>query len=254
MSTKAPQRQSTPLSSGMDTAKTTRRRSRVAIDAAPALAGNDKSADRAEIEAKVTKTFGEDIGRSGVVINTLIAQTFAKGIAGETNFTDVLDAVVDSGRNVEAGRLGSVEKMLHGQLLALNAIFGECARRSGLNMGVHMDASESYMRLALKAQSQCARTAEVLGNLRAGPTIFAKQANVTTGPQQINNGAMPTALAPAQEEAKPKNELLEGIRHERERMDARASAAPARSNTTMETLAAVDRAEDRGRQAAVEHE
>ncbi len=240
MSTKALPRQSTPLPSGVDTAKTTRRRSRAAIDAAPALAGNIKGADRAELEAKVTKTFGEDIGRSGVLINTLIAQTFAKGIAGETNFTDVLDAAVDGARNVEAGKLGSVEKMLHGQLLALNAIFGECARRSGLNMGVHMGASESYMRLALKSQAQCARTAEVLGNLRAGPTIFAKQANVTTGPQQINNGTPPPSLAPVQEKAKPENELLEDARHE-QRMDTRAPRKAGRGHKALATVGEIDR-------------
>lgn len=220
-------------------------RSKAALDAMPAIANHPNGSNRADLESRVTEAFGKDIGRSGVTINALIAQTFAKGIAGETKFTDVLDAAVHGSLEVASGKLGSVEQMLHGQLVALNAIFGECVRRGGLNMGSHLDATEIYMRLGLKAQAQCARTAEVLGNMRAGPTVFARQANITTGPQQVNNGTMPTSPAPVPATSKDENELLEDAVHEqRQRMVTGAQAAPARVNPAVEALGAVHRPED----------
>jgi hypothetical protein len=43
------------------------------------------------------------------------------------------------------------------------------------------------MRLALKVQNQSRSTVETLAGLKSPPPLFARQANVTTGPQQINN-------------------------------------------------------------------
>ncbi|MFI3222522.1 MAG: hypothetical protein QX191_05740 [Methylococcaceae bacterium] len=51
-----------------------------------------------------------------------------------------------------------------------------------------MPRHESYMRLAFKAQAQCRTTLEALATIKNPPIIFAKQANITNGHQQINNG------------------------------------------------------------------
>lgn len=40
-------------------------------------------------------------------------------------------------------------------------------------------------RMALKAQNQCRMTLETLATIENPPVVFARQANVTTGPQQI---------------------------------------------------------------------
>jgi hypothetical protein len=58
------------------------------------------------------------------------------------------------------------EATLATQAVALNAIFTEMARRSGLNMGEYVSASESYMKLALKAQAQCRATIETLAAIK----------------------------------------------------------------------------------------
>jgi hypothetical protein len=42
--------------------------------------------------------------------------------------------------------------------------------------------------MALRAQSQCRATLETLAAIKNPPIVYARQANVTTGPQQINNG------------------------------------------------------------------
>ena len=50
---------------------------------------------------------------------------------------------------------------------------------------------ETYMRMALKAQSQCRATLKTLANIKNPPVVFARQANIAQGPQQVNNGMMP---------------------------------------------------------------
>lgn len=52
------------------------------------------------------------------------------------------------------------------------------------------------MQLAVKAQSNCRATAEALDLMQNPPTVFARQANIAIGPQQVNNG-VPTPALPS---------------------------------------------------------
>jgi len=52
------------------------------------------------------------------------------------------------------------------QAHTLDAIFGSCARRAALNMGTYLNTAETYLRLGLKAQSQCRTTLETLANIK----------------------------------------------------------------------------------------
>ncbi len=80
-----------------------------------------------------------------------------------------------------------------------------------LNMGEYVNAAEIYMRLALKAQSQCRATLETLAAIKnPAPVTFVKQANVAHGPQQVNNGPQPPAEASrARETENQRSKLLE---------------------------------------------
>jgi hypothetical protein len=50
---------------------------------------------------------------------------------------------------------------------------------AALNMKQYLDATDKFMRLALKAQSQCRTTVEALGELKnPQPVAFVKQANI----------------------------------------------------------------------------
>lgn len=90
---------------------------------------------------------------------------------------------------VQAGDLSHVEEMLLGQAQALTAVFHECIRRSALNADTHLDAMERYMRLGLKAQSQCRTTLETLIEAKNPRSVaFVRQANIANGHQQVNNG------------------------------------------------------------------
>ena len=73
--------------------------------------------------------------------------------------------------------------MLANQALALQSLFSRLTERA-LSQSA-MTNIEAFMRLALRAQSQCRATLETLSSLNKAPTVFANQANVATN-QQIN--------------------------------------------------------------------
>jgi hypothetical protein len=56
--------------------------------------------------------------------------------------------------------------------------------------------SEAYMRIGLKAQSQCRATLETLATIKNPHVVFARQANIAQGPQQVNNNGMMSAGKP----------------------------------------------------------
>ena len=208
--------------------------------------------EEAAFMAAQDRRIEEGKNRAGAIVRgnyqaAHVAEVFGRRVFAETPLEDVAREIRRAGDAVAAGDMAGLEHILAGQIVALNSVFVDCAMRAQVNMGQYMSAAEAYMRVALRAQGQCARTAEVLGNLRAGPTIFARQANVTTGPQQVNNHAQPSPPARTQEPANSKSELLEDGRDDQEqRMVPSAQAAPARGNPEVETVGAVNRAAERG--------
>ena len=81
------------------------------------------------------------------------------------------------------GKSEDVGPILANQALALQSLFSRLTERA-LSQS-HMSNIETFMRLALRAQSQCRATLETLSSLNKAPTVFAQQANVATD-QQIN--------------------------------------------------------------------
>lgn len=135
------------------------------------------------------------------------------------------------------GDLRRAEAMLIAQAHSLDMIFTNLARRAFLNFGEYLDSAERYMRLALKAQSQCRATLETLSAVKNPPVVIAKQANVTSGPQQINNGL-------AREIQSEPNKLLE--QSNGKWLDGGAAGQASGSHQAMETVGAIDRPEVAG--------
>lgn len=104
----------------------------------------------------------------------------------------LIDELKDQINDVRKGDLSRPEAMLVAQAHTLDALFGNLIRRSQNNSSAgYLDAAETYMRLALKAQGQAVRTIEALAELKNPRAVaFVQQANITTGPQQINNGTV----------------------------------------------------------------
>ena len=184
----------------------------------------------------------------GTLPLTLVGSAFARGIAGEdVSLTELHARMADASHAAAAGDLAGLERMLSGQAQVLNTMFCELARRAAINMGTHLEATETYLRLALKAQSQSRATVEALGELknpRAVAFVRAGQANISAGPQQVNNGAQ-VAHAPAEKAAQSANELsrLEAT-NEWSELETGAQAAPARGDSAVEAMGEVHRPED----------
>jgi hypothetical protein len=175
---------------------------------------------------------------SPVVRGAVTSQAFSK-VFGETQLQALVDELGDQCVKVKEGNLTRAESLLTTQAHTLDAIFNELARRSALNMGEYLDATDRYLRLALKAQSQCRATLETLSAIKNPPVIYAKQANISNGPQQVNNG-LP---APAREEKTiSSNELLE---HQHgQRLDTGTQSAAIGADSAMAALGEIDRAKD----------
>ncbi len=146
-----------------------------------------------------------EVQLSPSILNTFTAQSFLESFAGEVELTEAVTVMQEKSDKVIAGDLNELESTLTAQVVSLNEIFSALARRSANNMGHDLKIVEIYMRLALKAQAQCARTIEVLSTIKNPPVIYAKQANIAHGHQQVNNGSQPTH---AGKNLNSQNELL----------------------------------------------
>ena len=120
--------------------------------------------------------------------NGMVATMFtSKTMSVELGLTEMVLALHRQVDAVQQGDMKGAESMLLCQSVTLNAIFAEMARRAAMNMNGNIQATETYMRMALKAQSQSRSTLETLSAIKNPPIVFAKQANITSGPQQVNN-------------------------------------------------------------------
>lgn len=160
---------------------------------------------------------------------------------GEQDMQTLYEALNQMTESVSDGDMKRCEKMLVAQAHALQSMFMNFSRRA-LNQEYQRNL-ESFFRMALKAQNQCRMTLETLATIKNPPVVFAKQANIAHGPQQVNNGTLGTVPhAPAREEKTiQSNELLtDGVNHG-ETLDTRGAATAGDANQELETVGAVHR-------------
>ena len=155
----------------------------------------------ATLEEKSAKFITE-----GIASNAFIAMQFLQhsGMAGGNELNELVKSTRVAVEDAAKGGTGQADALLTSQAIALNSVFLEMSRRAALNMGEHLGAMETYMRLALKAQAQCRSTLETLAEIHNPKSVaFVKQANIAGGHQQINNGTGPgeaTAADPTREQ------------------------------------------------------
>jgi hypothetical protein len=163
----------------------------------------------------------------------------------ELNLTEAMHVLEGRAKAVSSGDASSLEATLVAQSAALNSVFVELVRRAHVNMGEHLQATDTYMRLALRAQGQCRATIETLA-LMKNPPVYARQANINNGgQQQVNNGTSPQQAfqAPdAHDQKSQQTKLLE--QSHGQRMDTRKTRKASRSNQALEAVGKVHRAKD----------
>jgi hypothetical protein len=183
-----------------------------------------------------------ELAMSALLTGAAVARTFSTRTVGELDLAESVSVLTAKVAVIQGGDLREAEAILTAQALALNAIFTEMAVYAGLNMKHSLDAVERCMRLALKAQGQCRVTLETLAAIKNPPAaVFARQANIAHGPQQVNNEASARAAtthADACNLQRERNELLE--HQDGHRLDIGTAGAPGASGAAMATVGALD--------------
>jgi hypothetical protein len=167
----------------------------------------------------------------------------------DVDLSELVAGLSESCKSVKDGDLSTLEAMLLSQATSLQTMFASLARRAATQE--HLRQYETFMGLALKAQSQSRATISALVDLKyPRQATFVKQANIAHGPQQVNNGAAagadPAQFAHGKKTESEQNKLLEAEHGQPgKRMDTRAAQKAERSYQAVETVESVQRAKKR---------
>lgn len=104
----------------------------------------------------------------GIVGNAVTALSWSNplfGKAHQPSVEDMTKAVTEIARRAKSGDVGDMVGILASQVVALNATYAQLMQKAAQNMGQHLDATDRYLRLALKAQGQTRATVETLAKL-----------------------------------------------------------------------------------------
>ena len=202
----------------------------------------------AKPQAPATTTTPEHKARMALlpsVNSASVIEAYQSHIMGTEASIDVMiNGLRTTFAAVKSDNLHAMECMLIGQATALQTIFTSLARRAASQE--QLRHYETFLGLALKAQSQSRATISALVDLKyPRQATFVKQANIAHGPQQVNNGGAPAgAIAHAKENKPEQNKLLE-VNHGQpgNRLDTRAAQAAGRANTQVAAVGKVNRAD-----------
>lgn len=128
----------------------------------------------------------------------LVVNAFQGNIMGkDVDVGELVTTMQTKFQRVSDGDLSTLEAMLVGQATALQTMFTSLAVRAANQE--YLKQYGVYMTLALKAQAQSRATISALVDLKypKQAATFVKQANISNGHQQVNNGAFPDKYAQA---------------------------------------------------------
>lgn len=175
-----------------------------------------------------------------------------KGLVADVPINEMAEQIRASIELVQGGDMSGMEAMLVGQAHALQSVFTSLMRLAGTQQ--HLKQYQAHMNLALKAQAQCRATLLALTELKyPRQVVIAKQANISHGQQQINNGIH----TPTSENVLEQTELLEAQTYDRiesQRLDARAPQTTGRIDKELASVEQGDRPKDTRRQGCVKNE
>ncbi len=161
----------------------------------------------------------------------------------DTDLNSLVDTLSEQIKATNSNDLANLEGMLTGQAYALNAIFNRLTQIASWNIDDHLKGAEILLKLGLRAQSQCRSTIEAISTVKNPPVMgYVKQANITQGPQQVNNGISQDTNPRAGEKQNPKNELLE--KQDGNQLDTGTQSQAISDDSAMETLGAVNGAKN----------
>ena len=148
---------------------------------------------------------------------------------GELDLGCLVDELRGQIEDAIDGDLNRAEAMLVSQAHCLDAIFNHLARLAVCSE--YLSSVDTYLKLGLRAQSQCRATLETLANIK-NPRMSLNQTNIAQN-QQVNIGS---------ENKTRQNELLE--KSDGERLEFRTAETPVNADSDVETVGAIHRAEN----------
>ena len=174
------------------------------------------------------------------VVNTY--NRINKGNGQAPDLKETMQAIMADIAKVNRGDLSDIEAMLTGQAVMLQGMFAEMALRAAEQ--TQLKHYQAFFNMAMKAQAQSRSTIQALVELKyPRQVVITKQANISHGHQQVNNGQLSGQYAHARPHAQEipieSNELLEvGNDTTGERLDTRATQSAIREDQAMATVAA----------------
>ena len=173
--------------------------------------------------------------------NAVVVQQYLRFINGGSNVQDLSKVSMKDAVAIGSGDLSNLEHMLLTQATALQAMFVDLALRA--KRQDRFDGIQIMTTLALKCAAQSRQAVTALAELHQPRSVmFAKQANVSSGPQQINNGVVAQALPARAEEIQSRPNELSGANHGLLE-NTRTSCSAGGVDSHMATVGAFDRAE-----------
>ena len=204
---------------------------------APAIGEAERHANEGIVATGVTQ---------GLLSNAAALRAYTAADLGEVNRVEAGLALKAQAAAVNRGDLSAGVAMLSAQATTLNAIFGDLARRGASCIGQNLEMADRCLRLAFKAQAQCRATVETLALIKNPPAVFARQANISHGPQQVNNDGFSTLpVARAGKTENRKSRLLET--GDVERLDTGAKTTSVPGHSALATLGVIDGTDDSAR-------
>lgn len=170
----------------------------------------------------------------------MVVNAFQGNIMGkDVDLGELVTEMQTKFKEVNDGDLSTLEAMLVGQATALQTMFTSLTMKA--TNQEYLKNYQSFMVLALKAQAQSRATISALVDLKypKQAATFVKQANMTTGPQQVNNSYAGTPShsgiqSGAGNIQSEQNKLLEADNGNY--LDTRAQGAASRVNQTVGTV------------------
>lgn len=156
---------------------------------------------------------------------------------GNVELMDLMEALQEQVEAAQLGDLRRAEEMLMVQAHTLDRIFNKLLQNAAeTRRASHLDL---YMKLWLRAQSQCRATLGTLAVMKnPRPVAFVGQNNIA-GIQQVNNGVAPEKRRQAQENGIAKSKVLE--KSNEQRLDTGTTSPTGTADSTMETVAPLNR-------------
>ena len=169
---------------------------------------------KAKTQAQKTKRMNE-FAVSANLLNAALAEPFFDNIFSDVTLMHIVNGAKQQIAEVQANDMTSIEAMLVSQAYSLQTMFVSLGRKAVNQTG--LPQYTAMFNLALKAQAQSRATIQALVELKyPKQATFVKQANISNGHQQINNGqtnkeTSTRAPAHAQVIEQAHNELLNDL-------------------------------------------